>query len=366
MSEPKRGPTVLNVDPAAASARRRYPSISLLVPLDGPSPWQVRLRNLQSEVEGRLRSEFGENVDPDILARLDAAVSDADVPVGARSLAVFVDADGAQCVGVAVPVRERAVIDDTFATRDLVHHELRSPRYWVLALSLDGPRLFHGHGPVLHPHHLELRDVGDDNPPRGRDRRGKDRSDIVEARRARRLRALDLALADILAASPDPLIVVGAEPTVSRFVGRTRHVARIEGVVRRAPCADLEELAQLVAPALSDVLGERRVLALAALDRAVSAGTAISGIDQVWRLAQRGGGGLLIAEQGFEHPAALSEDGTLTAAEDPTANDVVDDVVDDVIELVLASGGRVELVPDGTLASHDRIALVPMLRSRKG
>lgn len=355
---------MLTVDPATASRHRRYPSISLLVPIDGTTPWTARLRRLQRDATTRLRAEFGDHVDRQLLGQLDRAVAGAAVPHGARSLAIFVNADGAQCVGVAVAVRERAVIDDTFATRDLVHDDLRSPRYWVLALSLDAPRLLHGHGARLHPHLFEIGDTAE-QPSTSRGRRGKDRSDVIDAHRTRRLRALDMALNDLLAGTSDPVIVVGAEPTLSRFIDLTRHVSRVEGVVRRAPTNDLVALSQIVAPAVAEVLCERRVLALAALERAVGAGTAASGLDQVWRHARRGIGGLLVVEQGFEHPAAVNADATLAPADDATAAGVVDDIVDDIIELVLAASGRVELVPDGALATHQRIALVPPQRRRR-
>lgn len=346
------------VDPTTAGHHRRYPSISLLLPLDGPTPWPARLRGLEREVTARLQAEFGPAVDRQLLARLADTVAGATAPPGARSLAVYVNADGSEAVGVAVAVRERAVIDDTFATRDLVHHELRSPRYWVLALSLDEPRLLRGLGGSLHPQPLALRD-STEQPSGNRDRRGRDRSDVLEARRARRFRALDDALADALAGTSEPVIVVGAEPTLSRFLDRTRHVTRVESVVRRAPDHDLTVLRRIIEPAVAEVLGERRALALAALQRAVGAGTAASGIDQVWRDARRARGGMLVVEERFERPAVVTGDGTLALAPDAAAAGVVDDIVDEVIELVLAAGGRVELVPDGTLAPHQHIAFVP-------
>ena len=354
---------MLTVDPRTATHHRRYPSVSLLLPLDGSTPWAARLRSLARQASTRLRAEFGPGVDLRLLAELDRAVAGAAPPAGARSLAVYVNAEGAQCIGLAVAVRERAVIDDTFATRDLVHHDLRSPRYWVLALRLDDPRLLQGRGATLHPRPLRLRDTTD-HASHGRDRRGRDRSDVVDAFRARRLRALDMALSEALAGSSDPVIVVGAEPTLSRFLDRTRHVGRIEGVVRRAPTGDLTVLRRIIEPAVAEVLGDRRVLALTALERAVNAGTASSGIDEVWRRARRARGGLLVVEAGFEHPAVVT-DGRLEHAPDPTSAGVVDDLVDDIIELVLASGGRVELVPDGTIAPHHRIAFVPPLRRKR-
>ena len=91
----------------------------------------------------------------------------------------------------------------------------------------------------------------------------------------------------------------------------------------------------------------------------------MSGVDQVWRDARRERGALLVVEEGFEHPAVLAADGHLRPAAEATAAGVIDDVVDELIEMVLASGGRVELMPDGALAAHQRIALVPPPRRRR-
>jgi hypothetical protein len=353
---------VLTVDPALAAHRRHYPSVSLLVPIDGPTPWAARLRRLQRKANLRLLVEFDGNPDERLLAHLDDAVVNAEAPHGARSLAVYASSEGCDWVGLAVHVRERVVVDDTFATRDLVHHDLRSPRYWVLALSLEHPRLLRGHGSRLHPQTLPLRDTVE-HPSTSRDHRSRDRSDAIEARRTRRLRALDMAISEAVGDDPDPLVVVGVEPTLSRFLGRTGHISRVEGAVRRAADPSLTALAATVAPSVAEMLTERRVIALHQLDQAVGAGRASSGLDQVWRHARRERGALLLVEEHFEVAARLRADGTLQRAEDPDAPDVIDDVVDELIEIVLSRQGRLEIVPDGTLATHQRIALVP---ARKG
>lgn len=355
---------MLTVDPAIAAHRRHYPSVSLLVPIDGPTPWPARLRRLQREANLRLLAEFDGHPDGQLVAHLDDAVVNAEAPPGARSLAVYASSEGCDVVGLAVQVRERVVVDDTFATRDLVHHDLRSPRYWVLALSLQHPRLLRGHGSRLHPRALPLRDTVE-HPSTSRDRRGRERDDATEARRTRRLRAIDMAIGEAVGDDPDPLVVVGVEPTLSRFLGRTRHIARVGGVVRRAADPSPEALAATVAPAVAEMLTERRVAALHQLDQAVSAGRASSGLDQVWRDARRERGALLLVEEHFEVAARLRADGTLQRADDTDAPDVIDDVVDELIEIVLSRQGRLEIVPDHTLATHQRIALVPARKGRR-
>ncbi len=353
---------MLKVDPATAAHHRRYPSISLLVPLAGATPWPARLARLRRDAIGRLRAEFGAGVDATLLDRLADTVDSAAAPPGARSLAVYVNTDRCSVVGLGVDVRERVVIDDTFATRDLLATDLRQPRYWVLALNLADPQLLHGHGGRLHPSPLELNDTTPHSS--GRAGRGRDRDAMNDARRTRRLRAIDMAVGPALSSNHEPVLVVGPEPTLSRFLDRTRHAHRIEGIVRRAPDAHLDALAATVAPSVAQMLAERRLDALEHLDRAVSNGTAASGIEPVWRAARRQPG-LLLVEHAFERAASITTGGRLEPAADSAAPGVLDDAVDEIIERVLSSGGRVELLPDGLIAHHQRIAFVPWQRRRR-
>jgi len=140
------------LDPAVAQANRQYPSVSLLLPVScAGDPWRDRLRELHAVAETRLREEFGAAVDTALLGRLHQAVDNAEFGSDAASLALFVNSDGAWSVPLGVRVRERVVIDDTFATRDLVNAANRSPSYWLLALALDRPRLLRGQGQHLYP-----------------------------------------------------------------------------------------------------------------------------------------------------------------------------------------------------------------------
>ena len=60
----------------------------------------------------------------------------------------------------------------------------------------------------------------------------------------------------------------------------------------------------------------------------------------------------------YEYPAILGDDpADVSPAPDAAAPDVVDDLVDETIETVLAQGGRVVLVPDGSLSVYERICL---------
>jgi hypothetical protein len=98
--------------------------------------------------------------------------------------------------------------------------------------------------------------------------------------------------------------------------------------------------------------------ALKTLDAAVSAQKFVSTIGEAWRLAQEGRGKLLVVEKGYHEPAILAANGGIELVAEPGGTEVIDDAVDEIIEAVLANGGEVVLVEDGSLEQHQRIALV--------
>jgi hypothetical protein len=73
-------------------------------------------------------------------------------------------------------------------------------------------------------------------------------------------------------------------------------------------------------------------------------------------MAHEGRVRLLLVEDDFHYPATLDESGlVLTPAEDATAPGVIDDAVDELIEMVMAKGGEVRFLANGSLADHQRI-----------
>src|SRR3546814_19687630 len=59
-----------------------------------------------------------------------------------RGLALYVNEHHAQLLVLPVEVKERAVVDPTFATRDMVRALHRNPRHVVLVVSAQEARLF--------------------------------------------------------------------------------------------------------------------------------------------------------------------------------------------------------------------------------
>lgn len=354
-------PTVLD---AATVARIQqvhdYPAVSVLMSADSNAETNcLRLERLLDVSETRLLNEFTRPEVQTVLDALDGLTAGTDLGSGHQGFALFVSHDLALVVALPFSVRDRVVIDETFATRDLVHALLRSPRYRVLVLGEYRTRLFAGLGTSLSelldhgfPHHASS------EPGREQPRFGIDRSAARDNRLRRYIRDVDKALGPHLR-DDVPLLVVGAGRRLSMFSRLSRHRGRISdtlsGALERQPAADV---ARLVDPAVARILLGHHHEALAELDRAIGTRRCAFGIQQAWALIHEGRGALLAVEENYTYPGRVDPStNALTPASDIEHPEVIDDVVDEIIEIVLAKSGRVAILPDGVLANRGRMTL---------
>ena len=342
----------------ALQAVRSYPAVSVLCSTEpGPRMTPVdaaRLADLVGDAEARLVEEFGPTATAELRDRLRAAAVDASGRATRAAVALFVGDHAIGSWALSVPVSSRAVVDPTFATRDLVRSLHRTPRHVVLVLTEHEARLFDGIGESLVPA------VGGSFPmvrQRSAGRRAPARGAAGDAETF--LRDVDRALGTYLRLHPAPLLLVGALRTVATFVRLSRNTRRLAGRVQGSHArTPLPVLAELLRPVLERYLRSRQGEALQILETRAGAGRVVTGMPSVWLAARAERPEMLAVEEGFFYPARLSDDGDLIVpANDLEHPDVVDDAVDEVIETVLQRGGWVAWVDDGTLADAGGIAL---------
>ena len=350
-----------------------YPCVSLLMNTT-PAPAltgadALRLDQLLDQASRRLRSEAqGEDVVA-ALATLERLVAEAAGGPTSTALALYADAQTTTALRLPVEVRERVVVDPTFATRDLVRSLHRTPRHVVLVLNSREARLFEGAGDQLRPARTSafpMHDTREQQTQRGRADRGDDTVAF--------LRTVDRALTTYLRLHPAPLVLAGGQRTLATYTGLSANLARLAGSIPVNLSGEpLSVLAERIRPVMEDYLLSRQREALALLDKRVGARRAVAGMADCWLAARTDRSEMLAVEQGLFYPARISEDGDrLAPASDVEHPEVIDDAVDELIELVLDRGGWVALVDDGALAAHHggRSRCVPRaeaaLRSRHG
>ncbi len=121
----------------ALQSMTSYPSVSLLLPTrPGRLDTQLadQLTALRDAAVKRITDEGLTGIGG-LVADLDELIDQAHHVPLEQGLALFVNESHAQLVVLPVDVTRRAVVDPTFATRDLVRALHRTPRHVVLVLS---------------------------------------------------------------------------------------------------------------------------------------------------------------------------------------------------------------------------------------
>ena len=321
-----------------------YPSVSLLLTTKpGPSMTPSDLNaliGLADNADRRLQGDVPDDTRRTVIESIRGLIESVAEQRATKAIAVFASPNHSAVVRLGDAARDRVVIDDTYATRDLVADANRTALYRVVTLSDHKSRVFIG-----------------------------DRARLVEERTqtwplhredeqslATWARAVVTAVAAEHARQPLPTVVAGVNRS-AREVAKASNIDAI-GILRgnhdRTSWADLHNQAW---PLVCDWLRTDNQRALDHLDTARGANRYAGGVVEVWELAQDARVELLVVEETYAYPARL-RDGQLIAAVDTEAPDVIDDAIDELIEIVLHNGGRVAIIADGSLAEHDRLAAV--------
>jgi hypothetical protein len=346
-------------------AHRDYPSVSVLAPTHRTAPLNkqdpIKVNNLVRQAIDRLRGEFKKREVDAIVKNLQEIVRNVDWAHTLDGLALFASREQSHAVSLPFRVKPRALIDETFATRDLVYAFNRAPPYRVLVLS-HKTRLYDAWTAVLDEHTAKPFSMVHRGPG-GRSKlpggKGINRSAARDDAHRTFFRSVDDAVDALQKANPLPLVVVGVERNLAFYREVTRQSGAIIGMLagnhdQTSPSA----LGKLVWPVFETGATLRRTEALVQLDEAVSAHRHASGIDQVWRAAVAGKCRTLLVEKEFKYPADRDPEGDRLLPYTGKGAQALDDAVDEVIERVMDTGGEVFFYPVGDLDVHQRIAAV--------
>jgi hypothetical protein len=346
-------------------AHRDYPSVSVLAPTHRTAPSKkqdpIKVKNLVNKAIDRLHREFPRREVAGVVKNLHQLVRDVDWKHTLDGLALFAGRERTAAVTLPFRVKPRSMVDETFATRDLVYAFNRATPYRVLVLG-HATRLFEAWTNVLDEYTVRpfpMRHRGPGGATKLPGGPGVNRSAVRDDALRRYFRSVDEGVAALQQSNPLPLVLVGVERNLAFYHEVTGQSASIVGVLagnheRTAPSA----LGKLVLPVFESGATLRRTQALVRLDEAVSANRYASGIDQVWRAAAAAKCLVLLVEKQFKYPADLNPAGDRLLPYTGHGATALDDAVDEVVERVMSAGGEVFFYPDGDLDVHQRIAAV--------
>jgi hypothetical protein len=322
---------------------RGYPSITILMNTQPGTTFgdddRIRARRLVGIVSERLGTLIDDDPTP-FIETIEGLIAERVGKRSTQAFAICVSHEHQATILLGVPVEERVVIDETFATRDLVADLNRTVVFRVLTVSDSGARIFAGDRQRL------IEERSDDWPLR----RDDDTSDTIWSQ------TVTAAVREMDAEYRVPTVTAGVDRSTKSILDATAIdvIGHVSGNHDRTSPSDLHTL---VWPIVLDWKNLRQSRALEELDDARSSRRYAAGVDEIWPLAAEGRVDHLVVEDDFSFTARIDDNGHVHPTDDDH-RDVTDDVVDELIEAVLRNGGRATIVETATLEHCGHIAAV--------
>lgn len=345
-----------------------FPCVSILMPTHRSFPEnqqdKIRLKNLVSTAQRRLREESGKSDISGITQKLNDLAESVDYNNLLDGLAVFISNDDNYKFNFSFPVKERVIIDKSFATRDIVFGLNRSQPYYALIVDEKNTRFYSGIREnlteIIHPD-LPLKNfVHDIKSGEITDTSFNDRIHENEERLRNYLREVDLLLIELSNSENIPYIIAGTQKQISLFkeISRSKSVLLGE-LTGNYGNTSRDELAKLIWPIAKNGFAEIRANILNDVEKATGAKKFAAGIDEVWKLAKEGRGLTLLTEINFSMIGTITDEGFVPGGQAAAADDAhTEDAVDEIIENVVSKGGRVVFFDNGKLDQYGKIAMI--------
>ena len=230
-----------------------------------------------------------------------------------------------------------------------------SIHYYILLLSENSGRLFEGFRDML----IEI--VDGDFPVMGTMYQSYPNESLpTEAQLKLFYKKIECSYNKFWVQDPLKLVLIGKKRNRNIFKSVSTYTNDLIGTME-GDYADtsLHDLGQIVWPVVREVLSGNREKALRELNEAITTQKVASGLDEVWRSANSGMGSILLVEDDYHIKGSLLKtNSSLIMFKDIDIMEVFDDVIDTIIEKVLEMGGTVVFLDTGSLAEHQRIALI--------
>jgi len=321
---------------------------------------EVTLKNHIRTVEQRLSSDTDKRTRAKLMDQLNGLVENIDHSHNLDSLILFVNEDMAEFTRLRIPVEDRVVIDDNFATRDLVRAMHLQTSYYVLVLSQEKARLIEAMNKEV------VQEWGDDFPMEttlsharysGEHDSDSHQTNLIDEFFNR----VDKSVQKVKNSHPLPLLVCSVHENYHRFLNVADDKRGIFETHLNSQRID-EKAESIVAEAwkiVKDHTIEQNNLRKAELKKAVSNNQFLSDSNDIWRAIHAGRIKTLFIEQGLFQPAIL-KDNQITYVSDEQRNDsdIIDDIYDEMIEANMAYGGEVVFLPKGELIKFNGFGAV--------
>lgn len=312
----------------------------------------LRLKNLIKDVETRLMADVGKKEAEKLLKRVNDLAATIDHSQNLESLILFVNEDIAEYTRLPIPVEDRVVIDETFATRDLVRALHQEAQYYILVLSQEKSRLIEA------ANDKSVQEVRKEFPYENTDFLVTNRSAHSVGSKQTSLIAeyfnqTDKRVNRVRKGNPLPVLVCGLEENVNQYmkVADLKDTIFPFHVYKNMINEPIHVIVEEAWKMMRDYIIKRNNERKEELRKAVTENKFLSDTNEIWRAIHEGRIKTLFVEQGLFQPAILSEDNVIQYVPEERRDEtgIIDDIYDEMIEANMDYGGDVVFLPKGEL-----------------
>lgn len=318
----------------------------------------ITLKNLIKKTEERLLNDYDKRFASFIIKKLKNLANTINHNFNLESLVLFVNADFAEYTIIPIEVEDRVIIDNTFATRDLVRAMHQATGYYVLVLSRQNARLieayndkvvqeFKGNFPIKNT--LYTKDKIKLSTAKGQD-------NLIEEF----FNKVDKLVLKSIKNNPLPIILATEIRNFSHYQKIADKKDLIVGHVSRN--RDDEKPYNIILDAWKVVqanVKEKHADRIVELGKAVSLGRYLSDYNEIWNVLQQGRGQTLFVKNDFFQSALLIDNKILLNTNfGNNQKGIVDDIIDEMIELNISFGGDTVFLEGNELEQFQNLALI--------
>lgn len=315
----------------------------------------LALKNLIKEAEERLFADESKKDAKMLVQRLRDLESKIDHSHNLESLFLFVNEDIAEYARLPIAVQDRVVIDNTFATRDLVRALHQETNYYILVLSQKKVRLIEAFNDKVV---AEIRTVF---PIENNQFGNTPNAELSNASRLTNLIAeffnrVDKELNKVWNQNPLPVLICTEEANYHEYLKIADKKQNILDTFLNKNRIDEADHAIVRAAweIMKEYTAERNNSRKTELEQAVGTGKFLSDVNDIYKAIQEGRVQTLFIEQDLFQPGIIENNNvSLVSDEERNKKHVVDDIFDEMIEANMNFGGDVVFLANGELKKFD-------------
>ncbi|RMG23720.1 MAG: hypothetical protein D6730_13940, partial [Bacteroidetes bacterium] len=312
----------------------------------------IKLKNLVREAEERLLNmESSRELQP-LIERLHQLQASIDHNYNLDSLLLFVNHELAEYVRLPIAVKERVVIDQSFATRDLIRAMHLSAAYYLLVLSKQQARLIEAFNNEV------VQEFEGDFPIENTQFFVTNKEEISDPRRHTNMLAeffnrIDKVVNKSIKDHPLPVLLCTEEEHYHLY----KRVADKKELLLEPFLSGnrVEEPAHAIVAAAWPIMEAWKKAQILQrkqeLQQAIGAQKVLTDVSEIYQAIKNGQVQSLFVEEGLIQPAVIEQEQVVFVSDQKLSQkEVIDDIYDELMEECMRFGGEVVLLPDGELS----------------